>query len=175
MDDICRLSSDFGGQIGRITLFTNIYGLHGHRCYNMLAAVFPTEAEEYAKAIRGARVALCFLSRLNRDTYTRRCFEIPACGTVLASERTRDLQRLFKEDEEAVLFSSPEELVRKVLGLKAETGRRKQIAEAGYRRVQRDGHGVDARMKGFIDLLLELRAGQANVVDSDAAPIPLCN
>ena len=30
--------------------------------------------DDYNRALCGARVALCFLSKLNRDTYTRRCF-----------------------------------------------------------------------------------------------------
>ena len=30
---------------------------------------------DYNKALCGAKIALCFFSKLNRDTYTRRCFE----------------------------------------------------------------------------------------------------
>ena len=57
---------------------------------------------EYAKALCGAQMCLCFISKLNRDTYTTRCFEIPACGRLMLSERTADLPRLFQEDQEAV-------------------------------------------------------------------------
>ena len=47
--------------------------------------------DDYTKALCGAKMSLCFLSRLNRDSYTRRCFEIPACGSLLLSERTAEL------------------------------------------------------------------------------------
>lgn len=64
--------------------------------------VHEVQGDDYAKALSGASMCLCFLSKLNRDTYTRRCFEIPACGSLLLSERTAHLQQLFREDEEAV-------------------------------------------------------------------------
>ena len=51
--------------------------------------------EEYNRALCGARVALCFLSKLNGDTYTRRCFEIPAARTFILSEYSDDLASLF--------------------------------------------------------------------------------
>ncbi|WP_442507024.1 CgeB family protein [Novipirellula sp. SH528] len=105
--------------------------------------------EEYIKSLCGAQMCLCFLSRLNRDTYTRRCFEIPACGSLLLSERTADLQELFREDEEAVFFSSVEELVEKALWLKANPQTVDRIAEAGHRRVHAGGHSVVDRARQF--------------------------
>jgi hypothetical protein len=110
---------------------------------------------EYAKALCGADMPLCFLSRLNRDTYTRRCFEIPACGRLLLSERTADLQTLYEEGEEAVYFSTPAELVEQVLMLRRKPDRIRAIAEAGHQRLMRDDHSVDGRMKSVVTLLTE--------------------
>jgi hypothetical protein len=104
--------------------------------------------------IAAARAGLCFLSRLNRDSYTRRCFEIPACGTVLVSERTDDLAALFRDGDEAVLFSTREELVKKVRWLAADAGAARRIAAAGRERVHRDGHGVDGRVQEWLDVVL---------------------
>jgi len=120
--------------------------------------VSPVFGDDYAKALCGAKMCLCFLSKLNRDTYTRRCFEIPACGRLLLSERTEDLQRLFKEDEEAVFFTSPEELTGKALLLRDHAQDIERIAEAGMRRVHADGHTVYARMKEFLDIVNKVRA-----------------
>ncbi len=121
--------------------------------YDILSPIVPVEGVEYAKALCGAKICLCFLSKLNRDTYTRRCFEIPACGKVLLAERTDDLMKFFKEDEEACFFSSPEELVRKVQWLIDNPDIRERIAKGGLRRVWDDGHDVTNRAKYFLSMV----------------------
>lgn len=118
--------------------------------YDSLSPIILAEGESYGKALCGAKVCLCFLSKLNRDTYTRRCFEIPAFGKVMLAERTDDLMRLFKEDEEACFFSSPEELVRKAHWLINNPDICELIAQAGLRRVWADGHDVASRAKYFL-------------------------
>lgn len=114
--------------------------------------------DDYLKALCGAQMCLCFLSKLNRDVYTSRCFEIPACGRLLLSERTEELQELFKEDEEAVFFSSPEELAEKALWLREHPQDIERITQAGMRRVHADGHSVYDRMKEFLALVEKVRA-----------------
>jgi spore maturation protein CgeB len=118
--------------------------------YDQLAPIVPAEGDDYAKALSGAKVCLGFLSKLNRDTYTRRCFEIPACGKVMLAERTDDLMRFFSEDEEACFFSSPEELVSKAQWLINNPDIRERIAEAGLRRVWADEHDVTSRARQFL-------------------------
>lgn len=113
----------------------------------------PLVGLDYAKALCGAHMALCFLSRLNRDTYTRRCFEIPACGVLLLSERTDDLRSLLAEGEEAVFFSGPSELVEKALWLRDNLSTRQRIAAAGHRRVLAGQHSVDDRMREMLEIV----------------------
>lgn len=119
--------------------------------YEKLSPIVPALGEDYVKALCGGKVCLCFLSKLNRDTYTTRCFEIPACGKVMLAERTDDLVRFFKEDEEACFFSSTEELVQKAQWLINNPEIRERIAQAGMRRVALDEHDVDSRAKHFIE------------------------
>jgi spore maturation protein CgeB len=123
--------------------------------YDRLQPIQPAEGDDYAKALCGAKICLAFLSKLNRDTYTRRCFEIPACGRLMLAERTEDLQRLFREDEEACFFSSNEELVQKVRWLLANPEIRERIAAAGLQRVWADGHDVASRAKQFLQALTQ--------------------
>ncbi len=123
--------------------------------YERLAPIVTAEGDDYAKALCGAKVCLAFLSKLNRDTYTRRCFEIPACGRVMLAERTDDLLHLFKEDEEACFFSSTDELVEKARWLLANPDIRERIAEAGRRRVWADGHDVVSRAGQFINMITQ--------------------
>jgi len=121
--------------------------------YNYLQPIVTAEGDNYTKALCGARVCLAFLSKMNRDTYTRRCFEIPACGRLMLAERTEDLQKLFKEDEEACFFSSNEELVEKVHWLLANPETRERIAAAGLHRVWIDRHDVFSRSKTLLSLI----------------------
>ena len=127
--------------------------------YPRLGPVQAALGDDYRKALCGAEICLCLMSRLNRDTYTRRCFEIPACGRVMLAERTADLVAMFKEDDEACFFSSPEELVSKARWLLDNADRRQRIAAAGLRRVWADGHAVADRCK---DLLQTLETGASH-------------
>lgn len=119
-----------------------------------LQPVRPVFGEEYCKALTGAKIALCFLSKLNRDTYTRRCFEIPATGVCLLSEYTADLATLFREDVEALFFRNPEEFAAKIECYIRDDAARMHIARAGYRRVFADGHDVVSRMRRVLELLV---------------------
>ena len=115
-----------------------------------LAPVNLVWGEDYNKALCGAKVALCFFSRLNRDTYTRRCFEIPASGTVLFSEYSDDLSTLYSDGEEAILFKSRMEFRDKLKFVLSDEKRRQQIARSGLERVWRDGHDVVSRMRDVL-------------------------
>lgn len=110
------------------------------------APIRRVSGDEYNKALSGSKLALCFLSKLNRDTYTRRCFEIPATRTVMLSEYTDDLASLFMPDREAVYFRTTEEACQKVRELLQNEAQRLSIAEAGFNRLKRDGHDIVARM-----------------------------
>jgi spore maturation protein CgeB len=98
------------------------------------------------------------LSKLNRDTYTRRCFEIPATGTLMLSEYSDDLATLFRPGEEADYFASPEEMVDKIRLYIADAPRRARVAAAGQRRVATDGHDVVSRMRQVIAWAEEIAA-----------------
>lgn len=106
--------------------------------------------EDYNRALCGAKVALCFFSKINRDTYTRRCFEIPASGTVLMSEYSDDIASLLEADKEAVYFKNPRELLDKLEILLSNDEKRKKIALSGTKRVWDECHDVVSRMSKVI-------------------------
>ena len=116
---------------------------------------------DYNKALCGARIALCFLSKQNRDTYTRRCFEIPASGTLMLAERTDDLMAMFREGEEADFFASPEELTAKVAYYIRNPQQRDRVAAAGRARVVADGHDVVSRMRQVLKWTDEMNRERA--------------
>jgi hypothetical protein len=120
-----------------------------------LGMVRPVYGDDYVKALCGAKMALGLLSRLNRDTYTRRHFEIPACGALLLSERTGDLERMFKDGEEAVFFSSADELVQRARWLREHRSEIERIRKRGTNRVSADRHDVISRMRDLLAWLEE--------------------
>jgi spore maturation protein CgeB len=90
--------------------------------------------DDYAKAVQCAGVCLGLLSKGNRDLSTTRSFEIPHLGGVLCAERTSEHLDLYREDEEAVFWESPEECAEKCRRLLADEGLRGRLSAAGRAR-----------------------------------------
>jgi spore maturation protein CgeB len=116
----------------------------------------PVLGDDYVAALQAAKVALVFLSTRNRDTYTRRCFEIPAIGTAMVAPRTRDMEALFHDGEEALFYEDTGELVSLVRALVEDAPRRHQLALRGRRRVERDGHDVNSRAATWLSDVLDV-------------------
>jgi len=112
--------------------------------------IYSLNAEEYNLALNSAKIALCFLSKLNNDTYTRRNFEIPATKTFMLSEYTDDLNSMFQEGKEAEYFRNKEEMLEKIKYYLNHNKEREKIAEAGYKRLLKDGHEALDRAKEII-------------------------
>jgi hypothetical protein len=147
----------------KLNLFGHDYGWHpALKKSPLLREFIPIRTvwgEDYTKALCGAKVALCFLSKLNRDTYSRRCFEIPATGTMMLAEYTDDLARLFRAGEEADFFRSPSELLEKLEFYLTNDDVRRRVAEAGRRRVISDSHDVISRMRQVLSWIEQLSHG----------------
>jgi len=129
-----------------------------------LAPVRARYGDDYRKALCGAEIAACFLSQWNRDQYTRRVFEIPACGVFLLAERTPLMRELYREGEEAEFFDSPEEFLDKVTFYLGNPRVRKRVAASGHRRATSSGYDVYSRIRGWLADVGEWRG------DRPAAP-----
>jgi spore maturation protein CgeB len=117
--------------------------------------------EDYIQAIAGAKIGLVFLSHRNRDQYTIRCFEIPACGTMMIAPRTPVLQSLYDEDCEAVFFESREELLDKIRFYLVHDDTRSRIALAGHRRCLSGKNSNIDRAAEILDTANQLLPGLA--------------
>lgn len=106
--------------------------------------------EDYNKALCGAKIALCFFSKLNRDSYTRRCFEIPATRTLMLSEYSDDLASLYKKGIEADFFRSKEEMLELIDYYVGHQDARTRVAGSGYSKVRTAGHDIDARISNML-------------------------
>lgn len=108
--------------------------------------------EDYNLALNSAKIAIVFLSKLNRDTYTRRCFEIPAAGALMLSEYTDDLNSMFEQGIDADYFCSAEELLEKVDFYLQNPEILNKVRESGYKRLHRDGHSALDRVQQILDI-----------------------
>jgi len=97
-------------------------------------------------AFASCSIALCFLRKANRDTYTDRSFEIPATGAFMLAERSSEHTLLFEEGEEIACFGSADELVQKVRYYLAHDHERARIAAAGHRRLLAGHHTYQDRL-----------------------------
>ena len=115
--------------------------------------IFPIYEREYYEVISKAKIALVFMSKLNNDEYTRRCFEIPACGTMMLSERTPALLKLYKENEEIVFFDTPNDLVQKAIYY-LQDNRYKTIGKNGLERAIQSGYDIDSKVRQLLNSFL---------------------
>jgi len=112
--------------------------------------------DDYAKALTGAKISLGFLRKVCPDQHTTRTFEIPACGSMLLSDRTEECMGFFAEGKEAEYFDTPDELVDKVKFFTTHEEARTRIAAAGLQRCIDGRYSYFERMKQAIAFLQDL-------------------
>ena len=123
-----------------------------HRFLNESNLIFLYDSvDRYNEFINKAKICIVFLSSINRDTYTRRCFEIPAAETMMIAPYTEDLALMFKENEEAVFYNNKEDFVKKISFYLNNQNERDRIAKGGYRRIISDGHEVRNRLEQVLN------------------------
>lgn len=113
--------------------------------------------EDYIKAINGMEIALHFLRHGNRDEQDSRTFEIPSCKVFMLAERSGLHQQLFEENEEAVFFTSKEELLEKVKIYVASKEERDRIALNGYNRCFTSKYDHQSRLLNVLQMVVALR------------------
>lgn len=127
-----------------------IYGPEWHKssCYlyfrNKLGDIFSL-GKDYNIAINSTKIALVFFSKLNNDSYTRRCFEIPATKTFMLCEYSDEMNDLFIEDKEVVFFRNKYELKDKIIFYLSNEKLREEIANNAYNRLLLSKHEVGDR------------------------------
>ncbi|EOG7649449.1 TPA: glycosyltransferase [Vibrio parahaemolyticus] len=107
--------------------------------------------KDYNLTINRSKIALVFLSKLNRDTYTRRCFEIPSTKTMMLSEYSEDLSSLFEPNVEAFFFKNKTEFENKIDYLLNNKEVIERVSLSGYKRIIHDGHEVKDRVRAIIN------------------------
>ena len=131
----------------------SVYGPEWEKCSEMTRKLGPisTALKDYNKILNQSKIALVFYSKLNQDSYTRRCFEIPATGTLMMTPYSDDIVSLFRQEKDSVFFSTKEDLLDKVQYYLQNEAARNQIADSGYNHLVINHHEVTDRAQEVID------------------------
>jgi glycosyltransferase involved in cell wall biosynthesis len=125
--------------------------------YESVRPIFYARGADYRRALCASKIGACFFSKWNRDQYTARSWEVPACGVFLLSERTPAMQEFYREGKEAEFFDSPAEFIDKARFYVNNEGARRRIAAAGYARVIASGNDIYSRMRQWLADVMEWR------------------
>jgi len=145
-------------RISQVDLVFGLFGPGWNRApkYDWLKSKQPVMAvrdQLYRKTLLSAKIALCFLSKLNRDAYTRRCFEIPAMGVCMLCQYSDDLDHIFTDGVDAVFFRNADEMMSKLEYYIKNDQQREQVAANGRLRVLRDKHDIYSRLDFVLNLV----------------------
>jgi spore maturation protein CgeB len=121
--------------------------------FNTLPSDSMRSGAEYYNLISRAKIALCFFSKKNVDVYTRRCFEIPACGTILLSEYSPILSNFFSLESEYFCFSSKSQLYKIVQRLLSNPLLLDSVSANAYSRAHNSGYDVNSRIAQLLSSL----------------------
>jgi len=113
-------------------------------------------ADDYARALTGAKIGLGLLRKVCLDQHTTRTFEIPACGSMLLADRTGEHRELFDEGKEAEFFSSTEELVDKARFYCGDESARQRVAGAGFERCVKSKYAYIHRLAAVLGELTRI-------------------
>jgi spore maturation protein CgeB len=115
--------------------------------------------EELRRALGLAKVALCLVRRANRDGHVMRSFEVPAMGTCMLTEDTKEHREIFGPDgQHVVYFHSCQELVDRLRWLLGHPDERARLAAAARRLITIEGKNTYRdRLETMLSLMGEHR------------------
>lgn len=129
-----------------------------------LITILPSDMNQYNLILNKCRIALVFLSGINNDTYTRRCFEIPIVKTLMIAPYNHDLAEMFQDGIEAVLYKDKDDFVKKVQYYLKNDEECEKIARAGYTAVKEGKNEAADRIRQILSDYRKLNRSSANMV-----------
>ena len=115
--------------------------------YNIKKDVFII-GDDMVKAIKSYKIH--FNRNISNDI-NYRTFETTGCGTLLLTNYTPNLEKLFKIDEEILVYKDGNDLDRKIIEALNDPDYRKSIEDAGYKRAKSD-HTYSKRCEQAFDI-----------------------
>lgn len=103
----------------------------------------------YTSALGEGMIGLGLLTKRFPELHTTRTFEIPACGTALATERNKETSRFFG-DNEAIFFEDYRALATKIARLLDDLPALERLTNAGLKRVTEGSFSNLAVLRGIL-------------------------
>lgn len=129
-----------------------------HTPLKKLEPFTPIFGEDYSRLYCYARAGLCFFSKLNNDTWTRRPLEIIASGGLLVCERTSEAESHFKDGEEAYFFSSSTEFLSVIKFITNNPTDAECARDRGRRRLLAGRYALDDRIGMMSEVVNDLQS-----------------
>lgn len=108
--------------------------------------------DHYAEVLSGASIGLGLVTRRFAELHTTRTFEIPACGTALATERNSEVASVFGAGD-ALFFTDFLDLSRQCVRLLQQPEQLREVTERGHRRVVESGRHNDGLVRQVLEPL----------------------
>jgi spore maturation protein CgeB len=112
--------------------------------------------QQYREAIWRSKINLSFITHSNQDEFVHKSFEIAGCGGFLLAERSDGHLQRFREDEEAVFFSTYDELLQKIRRWLPDEAGRALVAAKGAQRAREGKYHNDGQMVLILNRLNEI-------------------
>lgn len=131
--------------IERTLLFEQLAGQYDFRLYTREKEVVPESIHRYPpvnamteqlKVFQSSGVNLNVTLRSIESGVPLRVFDILSVGGFVLTDYRKDAEELFREDEEIVMFRTPEEMMDKLAFYTTHETERKRIARNGHRRAR---------------------------------------
>lgn len=131
--------------IERTLLFEQVAGQYDFRLYTREKEVVPESIHRYPpvnamteqlKVFQSSGINLNVTLRSIESGVPLRVFDILSVGGFVLTDYRKDAEELFREDEEIVMFRTPEEMMDKLAFYTAHETERKRIAKNGHRRAR---------------------------------------
>ncbi len=123
-----------------------------------VGSVAPVFGQAFAAIYGSAQAGLCFFSKINGDSWTRRPLEIVASGGLLVCERTEEAISYFEDRKEAYFFSSEKELLSVMQYIEKHPEEAQLVRRRGIERLQHDKHTIDDRINTITFHINQIRA-----------------
>jgi spore maturation protein CgeB len=116
----------------------------------MKTEIEPLFGNKYNEMMNRGKIALVFFSKINNDGYTRRCFEIPAAGTMMLCEYSKQMEEMFTQNSEIMYFTSNADAQTKIKYLLENPQKINKIMNLGRKRLIDDNHEITDRAKEIL-------------------------